>query len=156
MVDTTGPLVISPTNKPVNGEFGYWSDNDGSESAESAPDFSAPSNSDHPPTEVVVGKSPAPAQRANYPLATMLINSHLLEPAPPKPSRLPAPPSVKKQLTYVAASQKKAAIRTKYLSEEMKARELTQMNLTGLPCTNAQFLCATINYEWDGDTSEVY
>ncbi|CAJ1935780.1 unnamed protein product [Cylindrotheca closterium] len=59
MMDTTGPSVISPTNKPVNGEFAYWSDNDGSESVESAPDFSAPSNSDQPPTEVVVGKSPA-------------------------------------------------------------------------------------------------
>ncbi|CAJ1958405.1 unnamed protein product, partial [Cylindrotheca closterium] len=70
MMDTTGPSVISPTNKPVNGEFAYWSDNNGSESVESAPDFSAPSNSDQPPTEVVVGKSPAPAQRANDPSAT--------------------------------------------------------------------------------------
>ncbi|CAJ1966070.1 unnamed protein product [Cylindrotheca closterium] len=92
MVDTTGPSVISPTNKPVNGEFAYWSDNDGSESGESAPDFSAPSNSDHPPTEVVVGNSPAPAQRANDPSATVLVDSHLSEPSPPKPSQLPAPP----------------------------------------------------------------
>ncbi|CAJ1945851.1 unnamed protein product [Cylindrotheca closterium] len=36
----------------------------------------------------------------------------------------------------------------------MKARKVTQMNLTGLPRSNAQFLCATINYEWDGNTSE--
>ncbi|CAJ1939981.1 unnamed protein product [Cylindrotheca closterium] len=28
------------------------------------------------------------------------------------------------------------------------------MNLTGLPCLNPQFLCAIINYEWGGDTSE--
>ncbi|CAJ1947635.1 unnamed protein product [Cylindrotheca closterium] len=53
-----------------------------------------------------------------------------------------------------ATSLKKAAIRTKHLSEEMKACKLTQMDLTGLPHTNAQFLCATINYEWDGDTSD--
>ncbi|CAJ1953516.1 unnamed protein product [Cylindrotheca closterium] len=119
MEDTTGPSVISPTNKPVNGKFAYWSDNDGLESIESARDFLAPSHSDHAPTEVVVGNSPAPAQRANDPSAT-----------------------------------KKAAIRTKYLSEEMKACEVTQMNLTGLPRSNAQILCATINYEWDGDTSE--
>ncbi|CAJ1954232.1 unnamed protein product [Cylindrotheca closterium] len=80
MLDTTGPSVNSPTNKPV-GEFAYWFDNDGSDS-------------------------------------------------------------------------KKAAIWTKYLSEELKAHEVKQMNLTGLPRSNAQFLCATINYEWDGDTSE--
>ncbi|CAJ1966214.1 unnamed protein product [Cylindrotheca closterium] len=153
MMDTTGPSVISPTNKPVHGEFAYWSDNDGSESVESALDFSAPSNWDQPPTEVVVGKSPAPAQRANDPSATVL-NDSLSKTEPPNPPRPSAPLSVKKQLTYVAASQKKAAIRTKYLSEEMKAREVTQMNLTGLPRSNAQFLCATINYEWDGDTSE--
>ncbi|CAJ1943724.1 unnamed protein product [Cylindrotheca closterium] len=90
MVDTTGPSVISPTNKPVNSEFAYWSDNDGSESVESAPDFSAPSNSDHPPTEAVVGNSPAPAQRANYPSAMVLVDSHLSEPSPPKPSPLPS------------------------------------------------------------------
>ncbi|CAJ1968282.1 unnamed protein product, partial [Cylindrotheca closterium] len=154
MKDTTGPSVISPTNKPVNGEFAYWSDNDGSESVESAPDFSAPSHSDHPPTEVVVGNSPAPAQRANDPSATVLVDSHLSKTETPNPPRPSAPLSVKQQLTYAAASQKKAAIRTKYLSEEMKAREVTQMNLTGLPRSNAQFLCATINYEWDGDTSE--
>ncbi|CAJ1948098.1 unnamed protein product [Cylindrotheca closterium] len=154
MMDTTGPSVISPTNKPVNGKFAYCSDNDGSESIESAPDFSAPSNSDQPPTEVVVGKSPAPAQRANDPSTTVLFDSHLSKTEPPEPPRPSAPLSVKKQLTYVAASQKKTAIRTKYFSEEMKAREVTQMNLTGLPRSNAQFLCATINYEWNGDTSE--
>ncbi|CAJ1967289.1 unnamed protein product [Cylindrotheca closterium] len=153
MVDTTGPSVISPTNKPVNGKFAYWSDNDGSESVESAPAFSAPSHSDHPPTEVVVGNSPAPTQRANDPSATVLVDSHLSKTEPPNPPR-PSALSMKQQLTYVAASQKKAAIWTKYLSEEMKAREVTQMNLTGLPRSNAQFLCATINYEWDGDTSE--
>ncbi|CAJ1945824.1 unnamed protein product [Cylindrotheca closterium] len=154
MMDTTGQSVISATNKPVNGEFAYWSDNDGSESVESAPDFLAPSNLDKPPTEEVAGKSPAPAQRANDPLATVLINSHLSKTEPPNPPQPSAPLSVKKQLTYVAASQKKAAIWTKHLSEEMKAREVTQMNLTGLPRSNAQFLCATINYEWDGYTSE--
>ncbi|CAJ1944019.1 unnamed protein product [Cylindrotheca closterium] len=154
MMDTTGPSVISPTNKPVNGKFAYWSDNDGSESVESAPDFFAPSNLDQPPTEVIVGKSPAPAQRANNPSATVLIDSHWSKTEPPNPPRPSAPLSMKKQLTYVAASKKKAAIRTKYLSEEMKAREVTQVNLTGLPRSNAQFLCATINYEWDGNTSE--
>ncbi|CAJ1939983.1 unnamed protein product [Cylindrotheca closterium] len=88
MMDTTGPSVISPTNKPVNGDFSYWSDNDGSESVESAPDFSAPSNSDQPPTEVVAGKSPAPAQRANDPPATVLIDSHLSKTEPPNTPRL--------------------------------------------------------------------
>ncbi|CAJ1953836.1 unnamed protein product [Cylindrotheca closterium] len=36
----------------------------------------------------------------------------------------------------------------------MKARKVTHMKLTGLPRSNAQFLCATINYEWDAGTSE--
>ena len=162
MSDSEHPaaVIISPPgklldpNQPTKQLLQYFSDDESASDSEG--DFPPPvghqRQADKPPSEVVLGDpSATPTRLMNDPSVTVLNSTD--DPSLKRPSPPPDPPRLKKNLTYADAAKKKASYRAKYLSEEIKAKELTQMRLDGLPGTNAQFLCVTINYEWDGDTT---
>jgi len=163
MSDSEQPAVIisppvkgrEPSTTPSQKLQQYFSDDDSASDSEG--DFSSPAGvrrqADKPPLEVVLADpSATPTRPTDDPSFTVLnsTDAPILAKSPPAPSD---PLHVTKQLTYAAATKKKASYRSKYLSEEAKAHELTQMRLDGLPGKHAQFLCVTINYEWDGDTT---